>query len=116
MSDIDDCVSDHFPIETIISVSLYAMNETTHGAQHTTVYPRIDWSDSSVCGKYSATVQHMTKDLTDVDLTTINNSDTALGYVNTMCDNIKSVIHESSLAVGEARRAAYKGKHRRKHW
>jgi hypothetical protein len=50
----------------------------------------------------------MAKDLTDVDLTTINNSDTALGYVNTMCDNIKSVIHESSLAVGEARRAAYK--------
>ena len=56
LSNIEDSVSDHYPIKTDLCImsDLHKNDETSsHMTQHVSIYPRIDWQNAKIRELYS---------------------------------------------------------------
>ena len=117
---LSDIVSDHLPIKTTLVVRVNDVtckdNQPVVLTRPALKFPRIDWSDNKQCEVFATCVKEAAKALPVFTTDGIYDRETALNQVNSMCDSLTSVLHNSVRQGIEQRQASYQGRHKKNRW
>ena len=115
LSSLADNVSDHFPIQSNLNVTLNNQNCPVK-TNSPINYPKLDWSNINLRNKYTCSLKHFENMLRVLPIDEIDSHATASKYVDDMCDSLKTVLHKTVETVNKAKASSYKGKYIRRHW
>ena len=116
MSDMQDNVSDHFPLCLSVKLPVNITYNDNDLSDSINKFPRINWSDNSLCSQYSSLVCDTSVILDSVSPDSVVTKVDAMSTVNNLCNKITSTMHAAVDELSQAVKSQYKGKYHKTSW
>ena len=113
--DFPDNTSDHFPVISRINLPLLASRKECSG-QNMPTHPRINWSDSDMCQRYSEVVMTTMSAIERRPIDLVQSEFEAQSTVNQLCSQVTEAIHTATAQVNDRESSKYKGRYRKNSW
>ena len=109
-------VSDHYPLHTVIQLSIIDQAVPETNSYNELNFPRVNWSDSQVCSLYGQHITNGADSLSNVNYDNVKSLDEASIVVDSMCNAMVTVMHESSTKAISGKMSSYQGRFKANSW